>query len=125
VIVGLVLGRFTVGQVWNVPNSSVLVVALFWSVGALLWAIREVWVIWKLVDELRYWRFGLRGEQAVGEKLMDRELAAAGYVAFHDLPAEEAAKSGMLITLSLGLAEFLFLRRRRGPGAGRRKSAGA
>jgi hypothetical protein len=41
---------------------------------------------------MRNWRFGLRGEQAVAEKLADRALAAAGYVAFNDLPAKNGKK---------------------------------
>jgi hypothetical protein len=32
------------------------------------------------------------GEQAVAEKLADRELAAAAYVVFHDVPAENGKK---------------------------------
>jgi hypothetical protein len=45
---------------------------------------------WQLDDELRNWRFGLRGEQAVAEKLGGAELARAGYVAFHDMPGDGA-----------------------------------
>jgi hypothetical protein len=30
----------------------------------------------------------MRGEQAVAEKLADRQLAAAGYVSFHDVPGD-------------------------------------
>ena len=44
------------------------------------------WAILKLATDVRNWRFGLRGEQAVAEKLADRTLAAAGYSAFHDVP---------------------------------------
>ena len=40
----------------------------------------------KLATDVKNWRFGLRGEQAVAEKLADRTLSAAGYSAFHDVP---------------------------------------
>lgn len=55
---------------------------------ALLWAVRAFQAAWRLADDLRNWRFGLRGEQAVAESLADKGVAAAGYVAFHDVPGE-------------------------------------
>jgi Nuclease-related domain len=85
---GLALGRFTVWEVWSAPRSDVIIVAALVGLIALLWAVRAFQAVWKLEDELRNWRFGLRGEQAVAEKLADRAVAAAGYVAFHDLPGE-------------------------------------
>jgi hypothetical protein len=53
-----------------------------------IWAVRAFQAVWRLEDELRNWRFELRGEQAVAESLAGRGVAAAGYVAFHDVPGE-------------------------------------
>jgi hypothetical protein len=87
-LAALALGRVTVGQVWNAPKSDVIIVAALVGIIALLWAVRAFQAVWRVDDELRNWRFGLRGEQAVAEKLADRGVAAAGYVAFHDVPGE-------------------------------------
>src|SRR5882672_3282010 len=92
VAAGLALRRFTVRQIWATQGSEILVATALLGLVALLWSVRQFQVMWRLVDELRTWKFGLRGEQAVAEKLMDRELAAAGYVAFHDLPAQKWRK---------------------------------
>jgi hypothetical protein len=87
-VAGLALGQFTLGQVWNAPRSDVIIVAALVGIITLLWAVRAFQAVWRLEDELRNWRFGLRGEQAVAESLADRGVAAAGYVAFHDVPGE-------------------------------------
>ena len=87
-LAALALGRVTARQVWNAPRSDVIIVGALVAIIALLWAVRAFQVVWRLDDELRNWRFGLRGEQAVAESLADRGVAAAGYVAFHDVPGE-------------------------------------
>jgi hypothetical protein len=87
-LAALALGQVTMGQLWRASGSSVILVAAFAAIIALLWAVRGFQLVWRLDDELRNWRFGLRGEQAVAEKLADRGVAAAGYVAFHDVPGE-------------------------------------
>ena len=92
VAAGLALGWFTVKQMWVVPGFGVVVAGALSGLVAFLWLVRQIQVLWRLVDELQAWNLGLRGEQAVAEKLMNRELAAAGYVAFHDLPAEKGRK---------------------------------
>ena len=66
-------------------------IALF-GVGASLWALRSFLVAADCYAQIRNWRFGMRGEQAVAEKLADREIAAAGYVVFHDVPAGSEKK---------------------------------
>jgi hypothetical protein len=95
VFFGLAVGTFypllaalALGQVWGAPKSDLIIVAALVGIIALLWAVRGFQAAWRLDDELRNWRFGLRGEQAVAEKLADRGVAAAGYVAFHDVPGE-------------------------------------
>ena len=85
---GLALGRFTVREVWSAPRSDVIIVAALAGLIALLWAVRAFQEVWRLADDLRNWRFGLRGEQAVAESLAERGVAEAGYVAFHDVPGE-------------------------------------
>ena len=87
-LAALALGQVTVKQVWNAPRSDVIIVGALVGIIALLWAVRAFQAVWRLEDELRNWRFGLRGEQAVAESLADRGVAAAGYVAFHDVPGE-------------------------------------
>ncbi len=87
---GLVAGRFTFTQVrgaasWHLlwPGATMMALAL----------VVTVWQFWrttKLDDDLRNWRFGLRGEQAVAEKLMSLELIRAGYATFHDVPGDGA-----------------------------------
>jgi hypothetical protein len=85
----VVLGQATWGQVARVPQFYLG--AILW-VGGLLWAVFWFVRFSELLDEVRHWRFGMRGEQAVAEKLSDRELAAAGYVVFHDLVRESGKK---------------------------------
>ena len=82
----LALGRFTLPELWRAPKSEVLLAAACFMLVTLLWCVREIGIAWKLDGEMRNWRFGLRGEQAVAEALADRGVAAAGYVAFHDIP---------------------------------------
>jgi hypothetical protein len=59
---------------------------------SLVWLVWHSCRVWKLFKEIRDWRFGMRGEQAVAEKLADPSLAAAGYVAFHDIPGNGKSK---------------------------------
>jgi hypothetical protein len=88
----LVLGHFTLKQVVTAPHSYMLCSVLLLATGPLLWALRGFIIITKHYDEARNWRFGARGEQAVAEKLTDQAVAAAGYVVFHDVPAEKGKK---------------------------------
>ena len=88
-LAGLALGRFTLAQVWSVPRSGMLAVGGVETLALLLWASWSVYRVSRILDETRNWRFGMRGEQAVAEQLANRELAAAGYVAFHDVPSDE------------------------------------
>ena len=60
-----------------------LVLALPFFVAAARFAQR----LSRLIAEMRNYRLGMRGEQAVGESL--NELGVQGYRAFHDLPAGE------------------------------------
>jgi len=90
VVWAVALGRVTVAQVAGVPQAWSILVSFFLGMIGALWGIREFRVIGRLYEDARNWRLGLRGEQAVAEKLADRSLAAAGYVVFHDLPAERA-----------------------------------
>jgi hypothetical protein len=89
---GIVLGWFTLKQVLAAPNSYIFYSTFLAGTGALLWATREFIMAARLYEEAMNWRFGLRGEQAVAEKLADRAVAAAGYIVFHDLPAEKGRK---------------------------------
>src|SRR5579883_1012423 len=89
---GLVFGRFTPGQVIRWPKSYLLGCVGLFGFGTLLWALRAFLIAAGLYEEIRNWRFGMRGEQAVAEKLADAGLAAAGYRVFHDVPAEKGRK---------------------------------
>jgi len=88
VLEGVVLGRFTLAQVIHVPKAEMFLAGACLMLACLLWSLREIIVVWRLDDQMRTWRFGMRGEQAVAEALTDRSLAAAGYVAFHDIPGD-------------------------------------
>jgi hypothetical protein len=88
VFAAVALGRFTLAQVWAAPRSDVLVAGALMVLIALFWVIWAFQRVWKLDDELRNWRFGMRGEQAVAEQLMHQDVVAAGYVAFHDVPGD-------------------------------------
>jgi Mg/Co/Ni transporter MgtE len=68
-VAALALGQVTLGQVWAAPRSDVIIVGALVGIIALLWAVRAFQSVWRLDDELRHWRFGMRGEQAVAEKL--------------------------------------------------------
>ena len=87
-VAGLALGRFTLAQIWAAPKSDVLIAIALMGVITLLWTIWAFQHMWAIDEELRNWRFGMRGEQAVAENLADRAVAAAGYVAFHDVPGD-------------------------------------
>jgi hypothetical protein len=85
IVQAVVRGLGTWGQVARIPQFYLGAIL---SVGCLLWAVFWFVRFSDLLDEVRRWRFGMRGEQAVAEKLSDREIAAAGYVVFHDLQVE-------------------------------------
>jgi hypothetical protein len=87
-LAGLALSRFTLAQIWGAPNSEMIIALALLGLIALLWAIRSFQRVWQLEGEMRNWRFGMRGEQAVAERLGDREVAGAGYLAFHDVPGD-------------------------------------
>ncbi len=85
---GVVLGRFTLAQVGHAPRAEMFLAGACFMLGCLLWSVREIMVVWRLDDQMRTWRFGMRGEQAVAEALTNRSLAAAGYLVFHDIPGD-------------------------------------
>jgi hypothetical protein len=87
-IAGLLLGRFTVGQLRTGTNPYLWLQGVAMAVLALLWTIRQFSLASKYAEDLRNWRFGMRGEQAVAEKLASSEVAGAGYVVFHDVPGK-------------------------------------
>jgi len=88
VLKGVALGEFTAAQIGASPGSHVMIALVLIGIIALLWVIRALQSMWKLDDELRCWRLGMVGEQAVGQELASLEVAAAGYVAFHDVPGD-------------------------------------
>jgi Nuclease-related domain len=88
IIQGLVLRRFSLAQLWAVPKSSMLAVMLVVAVSALAWCVAMALSVFRYLDDVRNWRMGGRGEQAVAEKLADPKLAAAGYRVFHDVPGD-------------------------------------
>jgi hypothetical protein len=88
----LVKGQVTLEQLEADPRFYILVLMVLFGVGCVGWAGFWFWRVSQLIDEARAWKFGLRGEQAVAEKLMASELAAAGYVCFHDLPCRKDGK---------------------------------
>ncbi len=90
---GLALGQFTPKQIWAEPKSEILIAGILMAVAALIWCIRELQLFWKLEEQRRAWRFGLRGEQSVAEKLASREVAAADYTVFHDVPVVRRGKN--------------------------------
>jgi hypothetical protein len=88
-IAALAKGGFSLAQILASPKSYVVYCAALVGIGGTLWTVRGFLLVSKYYEDMRKRRFGLRGEQAVAEKLMDPELAAAGYVAFHDMPCEK------------------------------------
>jgi hypothetical protein len=88
----VVQGRLSIGQVEADPKFYLVILVAMLGVVSMVWATFWFLRVSRLVDEVRSWRFGLRGEQAVAEKLAERELAAAGYVVFHDLPAKRGGQ---------------------------------
>ena len=112
-ISGLALGRFTFAQLKAEPRLDLLMAIILLMMGALLVAIHGLLRFVKLGEELRNWRFGMRGEQAVAEKLASRDLAAAGYVVFHDLPAQGKGKNWNVDHVVVGPGVCLCWRRKR------------
>jgi nuclease-like protein len=89
-IEGLVLRRFSFAEIRSHPQSYILLSVTALALSALAWTIRSVIQAAKIHGSIRNCRFGLRGEQAVAEALADGVIAAAGYVAFHDVPGDSA-----------------------------------
>lgn len=83
---GVAQGRFTLRDISEMPESDQLTRTSLIAFGALLLCVGTVGWVLRLDDEARSTRFGLRAEQVVAEKLGSRELSAAGYVVFHDVP---------------------------------------
>jgi len=75
-------------EIWKAPLGWLLIPVLVLLIGSLLWMIWKARMVLEFTAHVRNWRFGLRGEQAVAERLTDRSLVAAGYLSFHDLPGE-------------------------------------
>ena len=86
--IGLVMGHSSLAQLWATPKPYIFYLPFGFGIAAALWTILGFLVLSKLYDSIAAWHFGLRGEQAVAEKLADPRLAVAGYRIFHDLPAE-------------------------------------
>jgi hypothetical protein len=85
-LLGLILGRFTVSAVFAQQNSHIVIcltATLFAASGFLIRGFTRALAI---DAEIRNYRFGLRGEQAVAEALSAQAVASAGYVTFHDVP---------------------------------------
>jgi hypothetical protein len=87
---GLVLRRFTFAEIRSHPQSYVLLSVAALGLSALAWTIGNIIQAAKIHRNIRNCRFGLRGEQAVAEALADGAIAAAGYIAFHDVPGDGA-----------------------------------
>lgn len=85
---GLVLRQFSFAQLCAAPKSYMVFAILTAGLAALLWCIRSSLLTFRYEDEIRTWRLGARGEQAVAESLADQKLAAAGYRSFHDVPGD-------------------------------------
>jgi len=88
-LAGLVLQRFTFAQIKAAPNSYYLYSFLFCAIASMAWLTAAVAKTIKCLTEIRNYRFGLRGEQAVAEALANPGLISAGYVVFHDVPTDQ------------------------------------
>jgi hypothetical protein len=88
ILQGLVLRRFTFSQVIETPHSYMLSAILALGLSAVAYCVASCLLIFRYQDEIRNWRLGARGEQAVAESLADPKLAAAGYRGFHDVPGD-------------------------------------
>ena len=87
---GLARHRFTFSDLRAYSASYVLLTLALMAVVALLGLVHGLTRASRFIDELWSCRLGLRGEQAVAEKLADPEVAKAGYVIFHDVPGDGA-----------------------------------
>jgi hypothetical protein len=88
ILQGLVLRQFSFTQVVESSHSYMLLAILGLGLSAVAFCVASCLLVFRHEDEIRTWRFGARGEQAVAESLADPKLAAAGYRAFHDLPGD-------------------------------------
>ena len=88
VIEGLLLQRFSFAEIRGHPKSYIFLSGILVALSALAWAIRSIIQAHQIDGNIRNYRLALRGEQAVAEALTDSALAAAGYVAFHDVPGD-------------------------------------
>ena len=87
---GLVLRRFTYAQIRAHPLFYYIYSSLLLALSLVAWLIAAVVKSVQHHSELRNYRFGLRGEQAVAEALADPIVILAGYFTFHDVPGDGA-----------------------------------
>jgi len=86
----LLLNRISWETIRKHPSALFLASGFLIILYVALHVIRQ-WVrAWRLVDESRTVRLGLRGEQAVAEALLDRRVLDARCRSFHDVPGEGA-----------------------------------
>lgn len=83
---GWVVGRFTFAELRSTSGFPTVVSAALLVVAFLLLITRQGLALNRLFRQLRDYRFGLRGEQAVAEVLGSSPVVKAGYTAFHDVP---------------------------------------
>jgi hypothetical protein len=92
VLEGLIFRKFSFAQLRAFPNARMFFVIAgtetLVALVALIWCICAIRLFFKYEDDVRNWRLGARGEQAVAESLADPKLSAAGYRAFHDLSGD-------------------------------------
>jgi hypothetical protein len=65
---------------------------LIWALACAIGAAMCSMAAWRAGRKASNCRAGMLGELAVAEKLADQGIAAAGYMVFHDLPAERDGK---------------------------------
>lgn len=88
IVAGLILRRFTVSQIWSQPHSYYFICLALLTLSSLAWMVASIIKAVQFHREMRTWRFGLRGEQAVAEALADASVILAGYTAIHDVPGD-------------------------------------
>lgn len=87
---GWMFNRITFAQITSHPRSYLLLSVVALAISAIAWIIRSVTLALRLQRKIRNCRFGMRGEQAVAEALLEPALVCAGWTVFHDVPGEGA-----------------------------------
>jgi len=83
---GLVLGNYTLASF--VPYYAAILPLCGLFAGSFVFGATRFVLANRIEEKIRTWRFGMRGEQAVGERLGSADIASWAFAVFNDVPGD-------------------------------------